>query len=262
MGQTMGGGLGGTTGGGLGGSTGASGGGLGSSGGGGLSSSGFSSGGGGSQFLGTGVSSSGGSQFLSSGYSPGSLGQAALAGSKNPTNTGDLFSRFFVNPLAVGFAPAGSTSSTMPQFGIPLYASLYPGTQITSPFSTTATASITSRSASVIPGFTGSGGFGTGIGVSTRPAAAYTTVIGFKHRSTPPRELLANLGDVLARSADLADTRIQLILDGSTVVMRGNVSDWEQRRLAENLLKLTPGVNGVKNELVVLEAPTTPKAGQ
>jgi hypothetical protein len=258
----MGGGLGGSTTGGFGGTSsgGSSGGGLGTSGGG-LSSSGFTSGGAGSSFLGT--STTGGAGFLTSGSAPGSLGQAASFGSKNPTTSGDLFARYYVNPFAVGYSLASSSSSqTNSAFGVPLYATLYPGTQITSPFSST-TASITSRPASIVPGFAGSStGIGTGLGVSTRPAAAYTTVIGFKYRPTPSGEFLANLGDVLARSSDLADTKIQLILDGPTVVLRGNVSDWEQRRLAENLLKLTPGVNGVKNELVVLEAPVTPKAGQ
>jgi hypothetical protein len=262
----MGGGLGGSTTGGFGGTStggglGSSGGGLGSSGGG-LSSSGFTSGGAGSSFLGTSGGTTGGTGFLTSGYEPGTLGQAAKAGSKNPTSNGDLFARFFVNPMALGYTPSGSSSQTTTAFGLPLYATLYPGTQITSPFSAVTTASITSSRTSVMPGFTGTAGIGGLGGVSTRPAAAYTTVIGFKYRATPSGEFLANLGDVLARSSDLADTKIQLILDGPTVVLRGNVSDWEQRRLAENLLKLTPGVSVVKNELVVVQAPATSKAGQ
>lgn len=256
QGTTIGGGMGGSTGG-----AGGGGGGLGSSGAGGtgFGGAGFTSGGGGTSFLGTGTSTTGGSGFLSSGYEPGTLGHSARAGSKNPTTSGDPFARFFVNPMALGYTTPGTSSQTTAAFGVPLYPSLYPGTQITGPFATTA--NITSRPAGVIPGFTGSVGSGFG-GISTRPAAAYTTVIGFKYRPTPPGELLSNLGDVLARSSDLADARIHVVLDGSTVVLKGNVADWDQRRLAENLLRLAPGVNAVKNELVVVQAPATPKVGQ
>jgi hypothetical protein len=39
------------------------------------------------------------------------------------------------------------------------------------------------------------------------------------------------------------------------------VADSDQRRLAENLLRLQPGVKGVRNELVVEETPAS-KPGQ
>jgi len=250
--------MGGSTGSGLGGSTGGTSGGLGttSSGGTGFGGSGFTSGGSGSSFLGADTGSGGGG-FLTSGYAPGSLGQAARAGSKNPTTSGDLFARYYVNPLAIGYI-TGASSQTTTAFGVPLYPSLYPGTQITGPFSGI-NANITSRPANVIPGFTGSGALGVGgIGINTRPPAAYTTVIGFKYRAPTSNEMLAIVGDVLARSSDLADAKIQVTLDGPVVVLKGDVAGWEQRRLAENLLRLTPGVNAVRNELAV----RTPPAGQ
>jgi osmotically-inducible protein OsmY len=38
-------------------------------------------------------------------------------------------------------------------------------------------------------------------------------------------------------------------MDGSTVVLRGSVRDDHERRLAEALVRLTPGVRAVRNEL-------------
>ena len=45
--------------------------------------------------------------------------------------------------------------------------------------------------------------------------------------------------------------RIQVMLDGSTIVLRGKVGDDDERRLAENVLRLTPGVRDIRNELAL-----------
>jgi hypothetical protein len=43
---------------------------------------------------------------------------------------------------------------------------------------------------------------------------------------------------------------IQVIVDGPAVVLRGRVADDHERRLAEAVLRLSPGVRDVRNELV------------
>ncbi len=70
-----------------------------------------------------------------------------------------------------------------------------------------------------------------------------------------------DLQGVLVRSSSLPSARdIQVAMDGSVVVLRGPVSNDDERRLAENLVRLTPGVHDVRNELQVRETapPPTP----
>jgi hypothetical protein len=45
---------------------------------------------------------------------------------------------------------------------------------------------------------------------------------------------------------------IQVMLDGNTFVLRGKVSDEDERRRTENMVRLTPGVQNVRNELVAV----------
>src|SRR5256885_7103062 len=42
---------------------------------------------------------------------------------------------------------------------------------------------------------------------------------------------------------------IEVVSDGAVVVLRGAVRDEDEARLAENMIRLTPGVRDVKNEL-------------
>jgi hypothetical protein len=214
---------------------------------------GLGTGGGGSSggFLDTGLGTSGGGAFLTSGYEPGSIGQAAKAGIKTTTSS-DIFARYYVNPMAIGRVTPGTNTAITP-FGTPLYTSLYPGTQITSPFSTTNVTGLTRvtpvGTTSPFGSFGGPGGFGT---TGYRAPAGYTTSIGFKYQPPTPSKLLTDVQGVLARSSDLPKT-LGVALDGQTVVLRGQVADADQRRLAENLVKLTPGVQAVRNEVLVRE---------
>jgi osmotically-inducible protein OsmY len=43
-------------------------------------------------------------------------------------------------------------------------------------------------------------------------------------------------------------------VDGQTVILKGKVPSEDERRLAEGLIRLTPGVRAVRNELIVEEA--------
>jgi len=66
-----------------------------------------------------------------------------------------------------------------------------------------------------------------------------------------PETLATNLRDVLDRSTKLSDpAAIQVAVqpDG-VVVLRGTAKDEDEVRLAENMLRLTPGIRGVRNEV-------------
>jgi hypothetical protein len=222
------------------------GGGIGTSSGGGTGTSNYASTSTASQFLGTGVSASGGS-FLSSGYEPGTLGQAAK-GNRNASAAGDLFGRFYLNPIALGYTTPGVTAVSTPSFGMPLYNSLYPGTSVATALGSTTnvTGRITTGPAggTTFPGPVPTTGF--------RALAPYVTVIGFKYKPPTSDQMAANLRSIINRSTDLTGN-IQLSMDGPTVVLTGTVADLDQRRLAENMLRLAPGVKNVRNELVVQE---------
>ena len=44
---------------------------------------------------------------------------------------------------------------------------------------------------------------------------------------------------------------IQVVMDGPVVVLRGTVGDRDERLLAEDIIRLTPGVRDVRNQLTV-----------
>ena len=55
---------------------------------------------------------------------------------------------------------------------------------------------------------------------------------------------------MIARSPDV-DPRdsVRVVIDGSAVVLQGQVVDDDERRLIENMVRLTPNVYQVRNEL-------------
>lgn len=76
--------------------------------------------------------------------------------------------------------------------------------------------------------------------------------VSFEHPVVPPTEILAaahvRLGRLSQRYPSLKNVAIEMDQPG-TVVLRGDVDSYEAARLAENLMRLEPGVLTVKNEL-------------
>jgi hypothetical protein len=73
---------------------------------------------------------------------------------------------------------------------------------------------------------------------------------------TGPLQSRSDLQRVIERSSALAaQDVIQVVSDGSGVVLRGVVVSDYDRRLAELLLRLSPGVGSIRNELLVRAAP-------
>jgi hypothetical protein len=68
-----------------------------------------------------------------------------------------------------------------------------------------------------------------------------------------------DLQQVFTRStAFIAPGGVNVALDGQVIVLRGRVANDDEKRLAENMLRLTPGVRQVRNEL---EVPATTAGG-
>jgi hypothetical protein len=90
-----------------------------------------------------------------------------------------------------------------------------------------------------------------GAGV-VRRAPAFVATIGFTPTPLSPSRLTVDLQDTISRSSQLPSRgNIQVSLDGPAVILRGEVADESERSLAEGMLRLTPGVHEVRNELTV-----------
>jgi hypothetical protein len=135
-------------------------------------------------------------------------------------------------------------SASSGAFGTPLY-----GT-INSPTTTATTSS----------GSTASMSFNT---VGQRRAPSYTTTIaygtpfGFAPPTVAPAGALqTKLTTVFQGTSMLPpNTNFQIAIDGGgTVVLRGQVASESERRLAEGMVRLEPGVRNVRN-LITIAAP-------
>ncbi|MBX9579943.1 MAG: BON domain-containing protein [Gemmataceae bacterium] len=84
-------------------------------------------------------------------------------------------------------------------------------------------------------------------------AIAYPAQVRFAAPPVTPTAVQADLRGVIDRTptsmlANPAGVQVQ-VADGNTVVLRGAVRDEDEARLVEGLVRLTPGVRGIKNEL-------------
>jgi hypothetical protein len=275
--QPTGGGMGGGSGSRGGGGFGSGGGGFGSSGGGGFGSSGGggfgSSGGGFGSSGGGGFGSSGGTfsgaSSILSGGSPGGATPLSTLGSQTTSSpaisTANPFRSTYGNPFSGG-APGGNGQLT---FGQPLYTASTAGSGGIGGLAGIGAPGL--GTAGISTGGLGMGGLGTaGIGtanvpfgssVGIRRAPQYVTVLGPDF--APPRvsatALTSDLQQTLNRSSRLTPGSVSVRVDGGTVVLTGSVSDARQRRLAEGLIRLTPGVHDVRNDVEVREAAPTPR---
>jgi hypothetical protein len=199
----------------------------------------------------TGGGFTGSTQFGGGTFSPGGFG----AGGTTTYGSTSFEGRYFGNPLAIGAPTTSSVGSQylrafptqLPTFGQPLYGTAGLTTTprtTTNPYSTTNPYGTALTVAAAAYAGANSGGI--------RRAPAYITVPDFD-RPPPPTAtaVQTNLQDIIARSTRLPSrNQISVSVEGGAVILRGQVRDERERRLAESLVRLTPGVRNVKNELV------------
>src|SRR5262249_21372213 len=143
----------------------------------------------------------------------------------------------------------GMTGSTTQAFGSPLF------TITNTTGLTGATATLGTSSAF--------GPMGTNPGYFGRRSPTYITVLGFDPPEALPNEFQANLQQVVARSTKLPSSpTIRVVVDGNVVVLRGMVVNDRERRMAENIIRLTPGVRYVRNELMLRLDGGAPRAAR
>ncbi len=158
---------------------------------------------------------------------------------------------YFYNPFSLGLPTGsagiggigsigGTTSTTTGSFGAPLY---------TLTTNTTGTASINTNLQNQMAN-------GFGVGVNIRRLPAYATTLKFAvPPPPPPAQVRVDLQNMLAQTTQLnpADS-VRITMDGPAVVLHGRVVDDDERRLVENMMLLSPGVNQVRNELTVAKS--------
>jgi hypothetical protein len=97
-----------------------------------------------------------------------------------------------------------------------------------------------------------------GAGGNDMPQVQISLRVGFQ---VPPATAAAVTRDLSVRVSRIlnpivSDPNLQIV--GQTVTLRGTVASEEEKRLAETILSLQPGVTTVNNELVVAGAPLPP----
>jgi hypothetical protein len=137
--------------------------------------------------------------------------------------------------------PAGATNTLNAivtgkgTFGIPQYSNLY----LVTPATTTGTNTQSST------------GFNS---LATKRTPQYTMNVNFKVPPSPTLETLRNtLQAALQQSSSLPTAKdLAVTLDGQTFVLKGTVATERERRVAEGVVLLTPGVSTVRNEIRVV----------
>lgn len=106
----------------------------------------------------------------------------------------------------------------------------------------------------------GRGGIGGTAGVNTAEPGgilvplprqiAYAAQARFTPPPAPPTQLLTNLRGTIDRAPGLtAPAGVRVQVDGQAVTLRGTVRDQDEARLVEGMVRLTPGVGPILNEL-------------
>jgi hypothetical protein len=162
--------------------------------------------------------------------------------------TSDPYASTYANPLYMGLSQVstsfsrsstgGATTGTTTQTGFaqPVYTA------------STAVASPTNVGASNI----NNGGFSS---LSAPKAPAYRTMLSedLPLAVHSPVQVQSDIIRSIANSPFIRDPKgIFLAVDGSTVLLKGQVASEKERRVVEGVVRLTPGVRDVVNELVAV----------
>ena len=227
---------------------------------GGTTSSGSSSGIGSGSGIGTGTSGSSGTGTSGTGSTSPFVGNVAAGfgtqSTAGMTSTGTTattaptaanpFQSTYVNPYAVGVAAGNTTGSTTatPAFGT------------ASVFVATTTAKYNTGS-STIANLTSNAG--QGFTTLTLPRSIqYATALS---EDVPlvahvPSAMQNRLAAVLARSSMLPDRRqMRVDVQGNVVILSGTAKTERERRLAEQMIRLEPGVTDVQNRIQLAGLP-------
>jgi hypothetical protein len=213
-------------------------------------------------FLGSSGGGSGSSFLGSTGTGTGSrTGTGTRGGTTTTPGSTTFLGPSYYSPVAMGFSglttfPASSANPSVirsSQFG----SAMFNITQSTLGTGTSSTAynSKSSYGTAVVQPAVAAAAMNIST-VGVRKAPSYVTEARFR---LPPVALAALEADVrgaVENSSPLQSNgnRVRVVMDGPVVVLRGTVGGRDDRNLAEDLVRLIPGVTAVSNELTVRSA--------
>jgi hypothetical protein len=203
-----------------------------------FSGGGFSGGMTGTSFSGTGGLGFSGSTTGMQGTTRTGGGYVGMAGGTGGVQPSNPFRATYANPYALGYA--GGTGQVA--FGQPIIGVTTTGQQ---------GIGMTGQAGPV--GSIAPGGIVSASSIGVRRAPAYATTLGFPYRPPAPSKLATDLQGVINRSSSLSGVKdnIRVSMAGRMVILEGTVPTPRERRLAEALVRLEPGVAAVQNRLVV-----------
>ena len=175
----------------------------------------------------------------------------------------NFLSQYYSNPTYLG-GPNGEIGSTSNQsrsgsgFGQPSFGNVTVGGVGTASSGYGVLGSSSTIGGSRLGGYGASGTAGITSSASVGASSPPTNIIHTATMRNPVpapaarAEFRPEVRAVIARSTALSTPgNIQVEVEGQTVILKGKVPNDEERRLAEGLIRLTPGVRMVRNELVV-----------
>lgn len=168
--------------------------------------------------------------------------QGGTAGGASATSgtSSSAFGKYYYNPKAPGAPNASGTVD----FFQPIYGGGGAGFRGSSNYNSPASNN------SQLGSNTYPGGGASGNTAGARRQPTYAVGSGFSYRPPGPSVIAEEVERILARSTGLSPNRtIRVVVDGPAVVLRGTVASDHDRRLAEALVRLSPGVYQVRNEL-------------
>jgi hypothetical protein len=91
----------------------------------------------------------------------------------------------------------------------------------------------------------------SGILIPIPTQIAYTAQMQFASPPVAASKIQTELRGLLNNTTEIANAKnVQIIVDANNnVILRGTVKDYDEARLVEGLVRLTPGVQGIANEL-------------
>lgn len=191
-----------------------------------------------------------GSGLSGSGVGGGASRSGAATSATGGVSASNAFGGYFANPLAAGL-PTGTGRSA--SFGTPLYGALTQTGAVSGAGVTGATSGVRGSTGTMNQFGGGLGGYGAmgAMGAMQRQNTTPAAIV-FPYRPLVASGIHTELRGVIARSTSLPSRGDwQVHMEGGTVVLRGNVADERERRLAERLVRLSPGVRDVRNELTM-----------
>lgn len=238
-----------------GGTGGTGGGATGFGGGGGGGAGGFGGGAGGAGgFGGQGGGGAGGNTFSGGGLSFSGTGAELTTGRSSAVNASNILSSYYANPYSVVSTQTTGSRTTVERanapFGQPLYA-ISTGSAGRTNTAPRGTATIGGRR-----GTTGGSSFTGGEADFTIPGNTgsryphVATIVQFKTSTPAADQVLRDVRGIIDRSSSISSKgNIAVTVEGRNVILRGKVANQEERRHVEALLRLTPGVGDIRNEL-------------